>query len=133
MDLRGRNKISPDFSVSSMTDIVFLLLIFFMLTSTMVSTNVLNLELPKANGTPAGEVQKDLVISINNNGDYFIDKAPIVKENLEGELKTIFQGKQEPAFILQAEEKTFTKDIVYVMDIANRNHYKMVLATEPNE
>lgn len=133
MDLRGRNKINPDFSMSSMTDIVFLLLIFFMLTSTMVSTNVLNLELPKANGTPAGEIQNDLVISINNNGDYFIDKTPIAKENLERELKTVFQEKEESSFILQAEDKTFTKDIVYVMDIANRNHYKMVLATEPNE
>lgn len=131
MDIRGRNKINPDFSMSSMTDIVFLLLIFFMLTSTMVSTNVLNLQLPKANGSPAND--KQLIVSINNQGQYFIDKAPINKEQLESKLKSIFKEDQEPAFILQAEEKAYTKDIVYVMDVANRNHYKMVLATEPNE
>lgn len=131
MDIRGRNKINPDFSMSSMTDIVFLLLIFFMLTSTMVSTNVLNLQLPKANGSPAND--KQLIVSINNQGQYFIDKAPINKEQLESKLKSIFKEDQEPSFILQAEEKAYTKDIVYVMDVANRNHYKMVLATEPNE
>lgn len=117
--------------MSSMTDIVFLLLIFFMLTSTMVSTNVLNLQLPKADGAPANE--KQLIVSINNEGQYFIDKTPIAKEQLEPQLKVIFKDNQEPAFILQAEEKAYTKDIVYVMDVANRNHYKMVLATEPNE
>lgn len=131
MNLRGRNKISADFSMSSMTDIVFLLLIFFMLTSTMVSTNVLNLELPKADGAPAQE--KQVIVSINNEGKYFIDKNNINKESLERELKTLFGNQPDASFILQAEEKTFTKDIVYVMDIANRNHYKMVLATEPNE
>lgn len=129
MNLRGRNKINANFSMSSMTDIVFLLLIFFMLTSTMISTNVLNLELPKANGAPAQE--KQVIVNINNNGEYFIGKTAIVKADLENQLKNTFKDNTEPSFILQAEDKTFTKDIVYVMDIANRNHYKMVLATEP--
>lgn len=131
MNLKSRNKISPNFSMSSMTDIVFLLLIFFMLTSTMVSTNVLNLELPKADGAPAQE--KQLIININNQGDFFIDTTPITKEAMEMELKQRFANKEQPSFILQAEDKTYTQDIVYIMDIANRNHYKMVLATAPNE
>ncbi|MFO7673908.1 MAG: biopolymer transporter ExbD, partial [Lutibacter sp.] len=50
MDIRGRNKISPEFSMSSMTDIVFLLLIFFMITSTLVTTSALDILLPKASG-----------------------------------------------------------------------------------
>lgn len=131
MDIRGRNKISPDFSMSSMTDIVFLLLIFFMLTSTMVSTNVLNLQLPKADGAPANE--KQLIVSINNEGQYFIDKTPIAKEQLEPQLKVIFKDNQRASFHSSSRRKAYTKDIVYVMDVANRNHYKMVLATEPNE
>ncbi len=131
MNLKSRNKINPNFSMSSMTDIVFLLLIFFLLTSSLVPTNVLNLKLPQANGETVQ--QEQVMVSINNNGEYFIGNDPVAKENLETELNSIFANNDDPNFILQAEENTLTKDLVYVMDIANRNHYKMVLATEPHE
>lgn len=131
MDLRSRNKIDPSFSMSSMTDIVFLLLIFFLLTSTMAPTNVLDLVLPKADGDTVQE--KRVMVSINNQGQYFLDNEMLPKEQLESQLKALFAEQKEPSFILQAEEKTITKDLVYVMDIANRNHIKMVLAAEPNE
>ena len=131
MELKSRNKIDPSFSMSSMTDIVFLLLIFFLLTSTLVPSNVLELKLPKADGE---NVQQEIVVvSINNEGDYFIGEKEIPKQQLEIELNHALQGDTDAAFVLQAEENTYTKDIVYVMDIANKNQYKMVLATQPNE
>ena len=131
MELKSRNKIDPSFSMSSMTDIVFLLLIFFLLTSTLVPSNVLELKLPKANGENVQ--QEQIMVSINNDGQFFIGEKAIPKEQLEMELNQALEGMESGAFVLQAEENTYTKDIVYVMDVANKNQYKMVLATEPNE
>ncbi|MDO5656479.1 MAG: biopolymer transporter ExbD [Flavobacteriaceae bacterium] len=129
MDLRSRNKVDPNFSMSSMTDIVFLLLIFFLLTSTMVPSNVLELKLPKADGETLQ--QEQVVVSINNEGVFFLGEREIPKQQLELELNQALEGVEEASFVLQAEENTYTKDIVYVMDVANKNRYKMVLATQP--
>lgn len=131
MNLRPRNKIDPSFSMSSMTDIVFLLLIFFLLTSTMIPSNILDLKLPKADGETAQ--QEQIMVSINNEGTFFLGENETPKEQLELELNQIFGNKKDASFVLQAEENVYTKDLVYVMDIANRNKYKMVLATQPNE
>lgn len=131
MKLKSRNKIDASFSMSSMTDIVFLLLIFFVLTSTLAPINVLDLKLPSADGETVQDEQ--VVVSINNDGQFFIGENPIDKQQLESFLIDAFQNIPEGGFILQAEENTYTKDIVYVMDIANRNQYKMVLATQPHE
>lgn len=131
MNLRSRNKIDPNFSMSSMTDIVFLLLIFFLLTSTLVPSNVLELKLPKADGENVQ--QEQVMVSINNDGQFFLGEKEIQKQQLEMELNQALQGAESGSFVLQAEENTYTKDIVYVMDVANKNHYKMVLATQPND
>lgn len=72
MNLRGRNKVTPEFNMSSMTDIVFLLLIFFMLTSTMVTTNALDLVLPKAKGKT--DSNKSISISIDKDLKFYLDK-----------------------------------------------------------
>lgn len=131
MELRTRNKIDPTFSMSSMTDIVFLLLIFFLLTSTLVPSHVLELKLPKADGETVQ--QEQVVVSIDNEGKFFVGENEVPKQQIEMQLHQQFEGVEEGAFVLQAEENTYTKDVVYVMDIANRNGYKMVLATEPKE
>lgn len=117
--------------MSSMTDIVFLLLIFFLLTSTLVPSNVLELKLPKADGENVQ--QEQVMVSINNDGQFFLGEKEIQKQQLEMELNQALQGAESGSFVLQAEENTYTKDIVYVMDVANKNHYKMVLATQPND
>jgi biopolymer transport protein ExbD len=82
MNLRGRNKVSAEFNMSSMTDIVFLLLIFFMLTSTMVTTNALDLVL-KAKGK---KTAKNIAVSINKELQFFIDKEPVSETELESKL-----------------------------------------------
>jgi biopolymer transport protein ExbD len=83
MNLRGRNKVSAEFNIS-MTDIVFLLLIFFMLTSTMVTTNALDLVLPKAKGKT--DSNKNIAVSINKELQFFIDKEPVSETELESKL-----------------------------------------------
>ena len=94
MTLRSRNKVSADFNMSSMTDIVFLLLIFFMLTSTLVSPNALKLLLPSSN---ARTLEKQSIsVSIedkeNENIKFFIEKKQVTEENLEKELRLILKN-----------------------------------------
>jgi biopolymer transport protein ExbD len=130
MNLRGRNKVSPEFSMSSMTDIVFLLLVFFLLTSPAITPDALDLILPKAKGKSTN-VQKASV-SITKDGAYYVNKERVSEYNIEAELQKAFAGEEEPTLILRAEEGVPIEDAVFVMDIANKNNYKVVLAVRPN-
>tara|TARA_B100000900_G_scaffold415483_1_gene445543 strand:+ start:2198 stop:2590 length:393 start_codon:yes stop_codon:yes gene_type:complete len=129
MSLRSRNKVSANFNMSSMTDIVFLLLIFFMLTSTLVSPNALKLLLPNSK---ARTLEKQTIsVSITPEIDYYIGDKQIAIENLEQELKLQLTGQDEPAIVLHADKTVDIEYAVKVMDIAYRNKYKVVLATNP--
>ena len=129
MNLRGRNKVSAEFNMSSMTDIVFLLLIFFMLTSIMVTTNALDLVLPKAKGKT--DSNKNIAVSINKKLEFFIDKEPVPETELESRLLSLFTSDKDKAIILRAEEGVPIEKAVNVLDIANRNQIKVVLAVRP--
>ena len=126
MNIRGRNKVTPEFNMSSMTDIVFLLLIFFMLTSTMVTTNALDLVLPKAKGKT--DSNKNVAVSINKDLEFFIDKDKVSEAELESKLLPLFSTDKEKAIILRAEEGVPIEKAVSVLDIANRNQIKVDLA-----
>ena len=115
--------------MSSMTDIVFLLLIFFMLTSTMVTTNALDLVLPKAKGKT--DSNKNIAVSINKDLEFFIDKDKVSEADLETKLLAIIAADKEKAIILRAEEGVPIEKAVSVLDIANRNQIKVVLAVRP--
>ena len=130
MALKSRNKVSPNFNMSSMTDIVFLLLIFFMLTSTLVSPNALKLLLP--NSTAKTLEKQTISVSINKDLDFYINENQVIVSNLENELKQVLSQQQEPAIILHADKTVDIEHVVKVMDIAYRNKYKIVLATKPN-
>ena len=123
MKLKGRNKVSPDFSMSSMTDIVFLLLVFFMLTAN--SPNALDLLLPKAKGKSTNT--QNVSVSIDKNLQYFVNDQRINGEYIEIELKKALAGQDNPTIILRAEESVAIKEAVNVMDIANKNNYKVIL------
>lgn len=130
MALKSRNKVSPNFNMSSMTDIVFLLLIFFMLTSTLVSPNALKLLLPNSKSKTLEK--QTISVSINKDLDFYINENPVIESNLENELKQVLSQQQEPAIILHADKTVDIEHVVKVMDIAYRNKYKIVLATKPN-
>ncbi|SDW91872.1 ExbD/TolR family protein [Aequorivita viscosa] len=129
MNLRGRNKVSAEFSMSSMTDIVFLLLVFFLLTSPTITPNALDLILPKASGKTSS-VQKASV-SITKDRAFYVDNERTSEYNIEKELKRILAGQDDPTIILRAEEGVPIEDAVFVMDIANKNKFKVVLAVRP--
>jgi biopolymer transport protein ExbD len=130
MGLRSRNKVSANFNMSSMTDIVFLLLIFFMLTSTLVSPNALKLLLPSSK---AKTLEKQTIsISITKNIDFYINESKVTAASIEQELKLLIKNEKEPAIILHSDKSVAIEHVVKVMDIAYRNKYKIVLATTPN-
>jgi biopolymer transport protein ExbD len=127
MGLRSRNKVSANFNMSSMTDIVFLLLIFFMLTSTLVSPNALKLLLPSSK---AKTLEKQTIsISIDKDISFYINETEVTAEAIEQELKLLLDREQEPAIILHADKTVAIEHVVKIMDIAYRNKYKIVLAT----
>ena len=130
MNLRGRNKITPEFNMSSMTDIVFLLLIFFMIASTLVTTNAIDILLPKASGKT--ENKKSVSVSIQKDLTFYIDQIIVKVQNLESELLVLFQNETAPSIILRAEKSVPVDYVVKVMDIANRNKFKIILAVNPS-
>ena len=130
MNLRGRNKITPEFNMSSMTDIVFLLLIFFMIASTLVTTNAIDILLPTASGKT--ENKKSTSISIQKDLAFYIDQKEVEVQNLESELLKLLQNEMAPTLVLRAEKSVPVDYVVKVMDIANRNKFKIILAVNPN-
>lgn len=130
MNLKGRNKITPEFSMASMTDIVFLLLIFFMLASTLVTTNAIDILLPKASGKT--ENKKSIAVSIKEDLTYYIDQRRVGESVLETELLAALSSEEKPTIVLRAEKSVPVENVVKVMDIANRNKFKVILAVKPN-
>ena len=130
MALRSRNKVTPNFNMSSMTDIVFLLLIFFMLTSTLVSPNALKLLLPNSKSKTLEK--QTISISIDKNINFYIDDNQVDISELESRLINILSSELEPAIILHSDKSVEIEHVVKIMDIAYRNNYKIVLATDPS-
>ncbi len=127
MNFKNRNKVSPDFSMSSMTDIVFLLLIFFMLTAS--TPNALDLILPKAKGKSTNT--QSVSISIKKNENYYVDSKQVQVDDIENTMRSLLQGQENPTILLRVEETVPIEKAVLVMDIANRNKFKVILAVRP--
>ena len=122
-------------AMSSMTDIVFLLLIFFLVTSTLVNPNALKLLLPKSTGQVGAKAT--VSVSIKDWGDdqytYHLngDQEPISMQEVEDGLVELLQSEEDPTFSIYSDESVPVGQIVQVMNIAKRNHYKVILATQP--
>lgn len=127
MNFKNRNKVSPEFSMSSMTDIVFLLLIFFMLTAN--SPNALDLILPKAKGKSTNT--QNISVSIKKNENYYINNKQVNENAIESELKKLLANQENPTVLLRVEETVPIEKAVLVMDVANRNKFKVILAVRP--
>lgn len=129
MGLKSRNKVSPNFNMSSMTDLVFLLLIFFMITSTMVSPNALKLLLPSSSSKTLAP--QTISVSITKDLEYYINEDKVQFDFLEPLLKKELAGQENASIILHVDKNIPIEEAVKVMDIAYRNGFKMVLATNP--
>ena len=130
MNLRGRNKVNPNFNMSSMTDIVFLLLIFFMLTSTLVTINAIDLILPSSSGKT--ENKAPIAVSVTQKGDFYINKTKVSAQSLESELLRIVGVEKKKSIVIRGAKKVDYEKVVKIIDIAQRNKLKMVLAVKVN-
>ena len=129
MDLRSRNKVNASFSMSSMTDLVFLLLIFFIIISTLVSPYALPVDLPVSKNR--SDDKQPIALRIDEDLIYSVDNEIIDPLALESALAAELQGIEKPGIILHVDQKVPTGKTVEVLDIAKRNQWKIVLATKP--
>ncbi|WP_209319832.1 ExbD/TolR family protein [Ancylomarina longa] len=127
MALKTRNKVNANFSMSSMTDIVFLLLIFFMVTSTLISPNALKLLLPKSSNQTAAKPITS--VSIDKNYNFYIETTPVPFSQLENKLQRKLAREKDATISLHVDKSVPMEQVVKVMNIAKDNKYKLILAT----
>lgn len=132
MNLGKRNKVSLEFSASSMTDLIFLLLIFFMLLSTMAKNNsVIDMNLPKSSSTKTA--QNKVVVSLNQNMEYFVDNKIVPKESIVPMLATKIADKTQSRVEIAVDETIPHKNFVELVDLISvQGGYKISLQTLPS-
>ena len=135
MALKRNTKVDAQFAVSSMTDIVFLLLIFFLVTSTLINPNALKLLLPKS----TGQVNAKATVSVsikdwgNDTFTYHVngEQEPATYSEVEDQLIGLLSSEEDPTFSIYSDQSVPVGEVVQIMNIAKRNHYKVILATQP--
>ena len=129
MGIKTRNKVSVEFSMASMTDIVFLLLIFFIIVSTMVSPYALNVTLPKSANKSTEKAS--VSVTITPDLSHYLNGEKVETDGIEALIVSKLAGNQKPQIILHVDETVPTGIAVNMLDIANRNKFGIVLATKP--
>ena len=129
MAIKRQSKVDASFSASSMTDLMFLLLTFFLVLTTMVSPNALKLVLPQSNS----QVKDKAYTTVSITGDlhYFVEMEPVSFNQLENALRTRMDGQDNPTVSLHCDKSVPIDEVVKVMNIARNNDYKLILATSP--
>lgn len=135
MGLKKRTKVSAEFSMSSLTDIIFLLLIFFMLTSSLVSPTAINLKLPSSSSKPTNKsTTQPIKLDINKRGEYTVNGKRMAESAIRGKLLSLIQkdGRkpEDITVILSIHEAVDAQTLVTNVDILNDYGVKMILATK---
>jgi biopolymer transport protein ExbD len=121
--------VDVSYSVAGMTDIIFLLLLFFMLTSTMIAPNAIKLLLPQSNSQTS--TRPITTVSITKDISFFVEKTQVDLAQLEQVLQQKIGSNPDPVVAIHAERSVPIEFIVDVMNIAKKNNYKVILATSP--
>lgn len=130
MNLRRRHKIAPEVSTASMNDIMFFLMLFFLIASSVVNPNVIKLLLPKASSGQSVS-KKTISVSITKDLQYYVEKQLVPSNQIEQVLRNYIQNTDELTVILYVDKTVQIQDIVDVMDVSNKLKVKLVLATDP--
>jgi biopolymer transport protein ExbD len=136
MAIQTRNKRSVQFSMASMSDLVFLLLIFFMLTSTLVAPNAIKLLLPQSSSKTMAK--QTVTVYINDRFEYFLNETPISQDQLEPVIGENMAGQVDGSVVLRSDQSVPVQYIVNVIDAVNKinerysTKHKVILATRPN-
>lgn len=130
MKFKRQRRFQAEVQTSSLNDIMFFLLLFFLIVSTLGSPNVIKLMLPKSDKSTHDVSKQPITLSITEDKQYFIDKKPVPFPQLEAALVQATANMEEPTVILRAEQTLTIQDLVDVMAIGARIKIRMVLATE---
>ncbi len=130
MSLRPRNRVMAEFNLASLTDVVFLLLIFFMLTSSFVAPSAIKVLLPKAKGQVISRQSHQLTIDAQHR--FYLDDQPVAPSELEARLRALpLQEGQPPVVVLRVDKSVPVEYLVQALDAGRRARVKMILATRP--
>ena len=137
MAIKSRNKVEPTFNSSSMSDLVFLLLIFFMLTSTLIAPNAIKLMLPSSNSKTMAK--QSITVYINDQYQYFVDETPADEAQLTDLINASIGSDSQATVVLRSDKSVPVQYIVNVIDAVNDinnatgNNHKVILATAPKK
>ena len=129
MSMKMRNKRSAEFNMSSLTDIIFLLLIFFLLTSTLVQPNAVKLLLPNSNSKT--QARQTVAVAIDAQNRWYVDNEPVARKRMGSVLSSKTADQDDPTVVLYADKSVAIDEVIQVMNIANDQRIKLILATEP--
>jgi len=138
MNLRRRQREDPEVNLTSLIDVVFLLLIFFMVTTTFNRDNALEVDLPEASGVPVSD-QKSVEITIDAAGEYYVDRQQLINtqiETLKRALRKVAGDDSETGVIISADGRTPHQAVVTAMDAAGQLgfvHLSIVTREPPND
>lgn len=130
MNLRRRQRPAAEVQTSAMNDIMFFLMLFFLIASTVTNPNVIKLLLPRSDSGQSVS-KKTVTIAVTKDLEYFMDKKPVKLEEIQPRLMGYKQLAQELTIVLYVDRTVAIQDVVQIMDIANKMGVKLVLATEP--
>ena len=132
MNIRRNKHFKPEVSTSSLNDIMFFLLLFFLIVSTLANPNVIKLLLPSSNASQNINKQQ-ITISVTETREYFIDNTKVSLRDIESILKAKIAGVEEPTVVLRFAYNLSVQDLVDVLEVGTRLKVKMVLATTKKE
>jgi biopolymer transport protein ExbD len=137
MAIKSRNKVEPSFNSSSMSDLVFLLLIFFMLTSTLVAPNAIKLLLPSSNSKTMAK--QTVTVYVNDQYEYFVNETPADELQLASLINANIGDDSQATVVLRSDKSVPVQYVVNVIDAVNEinnatgNNHKVILATSPKK
>lgn len=132
MNLRRKNRATSEVSTHSLNDIMFFLMLFFLIASTMANPNVVKLMLPSAKSNQA-VIKKPVSVSIKKDLTYYIDTKQVSLDQLERRLQEKLMNVSDPAVVIRVDKDVPVQYLVDLLDIGNRLNIKMVLATQPKK
>lgn len=130
MAIRRGSKVNAAFSSASMTDLMFLLLVFMLIATTLINPNALKLTLPTSNNQI--KEKPYTTVSITADLHYYVETSPVPLSGLEEALRQRLDGVESPTVSLHADKSVPIDNVVKVMNIAKNNRWTMILATSPN-
>jgi biopolymer transport protein ExbD len=133
MNLRKRNKATVEVHTSALNDIMFFLLLFFLLASAVVNPQVVKLLLPRSESGQQSNAQKTITISISEKLEYFVEKQQVNLESLQAEVEKYQVASPDLTIVLYVARGVSIENTMQVFDVANQLKLKVVLAVEPKK